>query len=89
MIGAETCKGCNRSKCFNLTVDGKAEHWPEPLPPQTFACKKQAHTMFGTIDLPWGACIPLDAPVNIRPDYPNWGPAIGNFSSLAACQAAC
>ena len=83
------CAKANRSKCFNLTVDGKAEHWPEPLPPQTFACKKQAHTMFGTIDLPWGVCIPLDAPVNIRPDYPNWGPAIGNFSSLVACQAAC
>jgi polygalacturonase len=83
------CHKANRSKCFNLTVDGKADHWPDPLPPQTFACKRTAKTMFGTVALPWPVCLPLDAPVNLRPDYPNYGPATGNYSSLAECKAAC
>ena len=83
------CAKANRSKCFNLTVDGKAEHWPEPLPPQTFACKRRANTMFGAVDLPWPVCLPQDAPVNLRPDYPNWGPASGTYSSLADCLAEC
>jgi hypothetical protein len=83
------CKDANRSKCFNLTVDGKATKWPELLPPQTFACKKTAKTMFGVVQLPWGVCLPLDAPVNMDSSYPNWGPATGNYASLADCQAAC
>ena len=88
------CAKANRSKCFNLVVQGHSSgcHPPDmtdPLPPQTFACKKTARTMFGVITLPWGVCIPLDAPVNLRPDYPNWGPATGNFTTLAACTAAC
>jgi hypothetical protein len=45
--------------------------------------------LFGDVEFPWGVCIPLDAPVNIRPDYPNWGPITGPFASLAACKAAC
>ena len=83
------CALANRSKCFNLTVDGKADHWPEALPLQTFACKRSAKTMFGEVQLPWPTCIPLDAPVNLRPDYPNWGPATGNYTSLESCKAAC
>ena len=83
-----SCAKANRSKCFNLTVDDKAT-LPEPLPPRTFACKRTAKTMFGEVQLPWPVCIPLDAPVNLRPDYPNWGPAVGNFSSLEECKASC
>ena len=82
------CGQCNRSKCFNLQVDGVAK-WPEQLQPQIFGCKKSAATMFGKVDLPWGVCIPLDAPVNLRPDYPNWGPVTGSFGSLVECQNAC
>ena len=33
-------------------------------------------------------CLPLDAPVNNDRDWPNWGPAEGDFASLAACKAA-
>lgn len=61
----------------------------DPLPPQTFGCKRTAATMFGKITLPWGVCIPLDAPVNLRSDYPNWGPTTGNFTTLASCSASC
>jgi hypothetical protein len=56
---------------------------------ETFGCKRTANTMFGTVDLPWPVCIPLNAPVNLRPDYPNYGPASGNYSSLVECKAAC
>ena len=82
------CAHANRSKCFSLTVDGEAA-WPEPLPPQTFACKRTARTMFGQVALPWPVCIPLDAPVNLVPSYPNWGPATGSFASLEECKAVC
>ena len=84
-----SCSKANRSKCFNLTVDGKATKWSDPPLPQTFGCKRTAKTMFGTVDLPWPVCIPLNAPVNLRPDYPNYGPAPGNYSSLVECKAAC
>ena len=89
------CNAANRSKCFNVTVVGGGAgcHTPagasDPLPPQQFGCKRSAKTMFGEVEFPWGVCIPLDAPVNIRPDYPNWGPITGPFASLAACKAAC
>jgi len=85
----DACKQANRSKCFNLTVDGKAHHWPDILPPQTFGCKRTAKTMFGTVDLPWPVCIPLDAPVNLRPDYPNYGPLTGSYTTLADCKEVC
>jgi len=84
----DSCTKANRSKCFNVTVDGKAI-WPDILPAQRFSCKQNARTMFGTVALPWPVCIPLDAPVNLRPDYPNYGVAIGNYSSLAECKARC
>jgi hypothetical protein len=90
------CSRANRSKCFDLRVLGAhgercVPPTPEaPLPQQFFACKTVARGLFGgEVRLPWGVCIPLDAPVNIRPDYPNWGPATGNYSSLAACQSEC
>ena len=86
--GFGACAHANRSRCFNLTVDGKAT-WPEPLPPQTFACKRTARTMFGEVALPWPVCIPLDAPVDLVPSYPNWGPATGSFASLGECKVAC
>eukprot|EP00658_Telonema_sp_P-2_P066400 TRINITY_DN55430_c0_g1_i1.p1 TRINITY_DN55430_c0_g1~~TRINITY_DN55430_c0_g1_i1.p1 ORF type:complete len:138 (+),score=21.09 TRINITY_DN55430_c0_g1_i1:55-468(+) len=84
----ESCLKANRSKCFNLTVDGEPI-WPEPLPSQRFGCKRVARTMWGTVDLPWGVCIPLDAPVNLREDYPNWGPTEGEHASLVECNADC
>lgn len=88
------CPAANRSKCFNLTVSGCARCVAppgnsDPLPPQRFACKHIAKTMFGEMALPWGVCFPLDAPINLRPDYPNWGPASGDYSTLAECKAAC
>ena len=90
------CAGANRSKCFNLTVSApqgnsncRSRPPSEPLPPQRYSCKRVAHTMFGVVDLPWPVCIPLDAPVNLRPDYPNWGPVTGNYSSIEACRASC
>ena len=87
------CASANRSQCFNLTVVGSGPHCRAPasedLPPQRYSCKRVAHTMFGVVDLPWPVCIPLDAPVNLRPDYPNWGPMAGNYTSIEACRAAC
>ena len=89
------CKAANRSKCFDLKVTNAAgakcpsQHMDTQLPPQNFGCKKGANTLFGHVDFPWGVCIPLDAPVNLRPDYPNWGPAEGTYATLEACQAAC
>jgi len=84
------CRSANRSRCYNLTVDGAAHGgWDEPLPPQVYGCKTRAKTLFGEVAFPWGACIPLDAPVNLRPRYPNWGETVGRFTSLEACKAAC
>mgnify|MGYP006145172211 CR=1 FL=1 len=84
------CKMVNRSKCFNLTVDG-APHggWSERLPPQTFACKTWARTMWGDVKLPWGVCLPMDAPVNLQPEYSNWGEATGRYTTLEACKREC
>jgi len=64
------CAKGNRSQCFG-TVFRDMEHMPrckpppatKPLPPQTFGCKRTANTLFGHITLPWGVCLPLDAPV--------------------------
>lgn len=82
------CAQANRSMCFNLTVEDQAPTRPLPLP-RFYACKTTAKTMFGQVKLPWGVCLPMDAPVNLRPNYPNYGVARGNFSSLAECRAAC
>ena len=85
------CARVNTSKCYSVSVDGRAvAPWGDPLPPQTFGCKTSATTQFGDVlRFPWGVCLPLDAPVNLRPDYPNWGATTGPFASLAACRAAC
>lgn len=98
-IAAHSCKlDCshvNGSHCYNTTVAGSVPSGcakPPPTPPapvQTFGCKREAHTMFGVVTLPWAVCIPLGAPVNNDPAYPNWGPVEGNFPSLSACHAAC
>jgi polygalacturonase len=86
------CSKCNRSTCFNISADTyKNSPWPDPLPsPRFYSCKTTANTMFdGTILLPWPVCVPLDAPVNIRPDYYNWGPTKGVFDSLSSCRQEC
>ena len=83
------CKSMNQSKCFNATVNGQTGAWPDALPPQTFACKTTAKTLFGDVTLPWGVCIPHNAPVNLRADYPNYGVATGAYSTLAECTKAC
>jgi hypothetical protein len=91
------CMKCNTSKCYNTVFIGerseKCHPSPPPprhhMPPQTFACKRTAKTLFGEITLPWGVCLPLDAPVNIDRNYPNWGAAKGSYASLTACKAAC
>ena len=93
----EGCRLANRSQCFNTSFAGgtpdKCTPPPAPgppLPPQRFACKRTAVTMWGeTLRLPWGVCLPRDAPVNNDPSYPNWGPATGDFADLAECKASC
>ena len=82
------CSQANRSKCFDLKVGNNPPTPALPLP-RFYACKTSAKTMFGQVKLPWGVCLPLDAPVNLRPNYPNYGIATGNFSSLEACLAEC
>ena len=76
------CNKCNTSKCYDTAFTGPPGgckgHPPPPppqqhLPPQTFACKRAAKTMFGEITLPWGVCLPRNAPVNLDQSYPNWG----------------
>lgn len=37
----------------------------------------------------WKVCIPLVAPVNIYVNYANWGPVVGNYSSLKSCLENC
>lgn len=83
------CSRANQSQCFNLTVDGRAAHWPAALPSQTFACKRHAATLFGPVTLPWPVCLPWDAPVNLWPHYHNYGAAEGNYSSLQECRSHC
>jgi polygalacturonase len=86
------CSKANQSKCFNVSSDdGQHSPWNETLPSSRYyTCKTTAKTMFyGTVQLPWPVCIPMDSPVNLRPDYPNWGPTTGAYSSLNACQAVC
>ena len=84
------CLGVNGSACYHLTVDGVPLFPRATKPPSTYACKRTANTEFdGVIQLPWPVCVPLDAPVNVYPDYPNWGPLTGHFATLAACQRAC
>jgi polygalacturonase len=90
--GLSDCSKANQSKCFNISSDdGQNSPWNESLPsPRYYTCKTAAKTLFyGTAQLPWPVCIPMDSPVNLRPDYPNWGPTTGVYSSLHACQADC
>jgi hypothetical protein len=90
--GFASCSSANQSKCFNLTSDSSTESpWSELLPSTRFyTCKTAANTMMEeVIQLPWPVCLPLDSPVNLWPDYPNWGPTRGNYSSLEACWEAC
>ena len=94
---ARACKSCNQSNCYNtqwgprrrMECPGNGPPPSPPLPPQTFVCKRTAKTLFGEITLPWGVCIPTNAPVNINPRYPNFGPTTGDFASLAACKSSC
>ena len=98
---AKACEHCNQSKCFNTVMVGPPAgegshcpkvHTPPPSPPlatQQFSCKRTAKTMFGVLTLPWGVCVPLDAPVNLDPNYPNYGPTTGTYKTLAACKSAC
>lgn len=80
------CQHANRSTCFNTTFGGHSPDRctppiPSPvLPAQHFTCK---------VTPAWPVCIPLDAPVNNDPSYPNWGPTRGNFASLSECQRVC
>ena len=87
----DNCVRANTSKCYNITIDGKSGKWKEKSPAQTFGCKRNANPMFGkvSIKLPWGVCIPFEAPVNLRPDYPNWGEISGKYNTLAECIRAC
>ncbi len=87
------CSKTNQSRCFNLTVSNSHDcvHSDKPvsLPPQSYTCKREAITMFNTVQLPWPVCIPLDAPVNLDPTYPNWGPTDGHYFSIEECRAVC
>eukprot|EP00038_Savillea_parva_P016137 m.16080 g.16080 ORF g.16080 m.16080 type:complete len:538 (+) comp3351_c0_seq1:221-1834(+) len=89
------CPHANQSQCFNLTVSDCGSHCnvpssaADPAPPSRYSCKRTAKTMFGLVNLPWPVCIPQNAPVNLRPDYPNWGPVTGDYATLDACKAAC
>lgn len=88
------CADMNRSQCFNLTVSGRPDCVPppsasDPPPRQTYGCKKSAMTLFGPVTFPWAVCVPLDAPVNMFPSFPNYGPTKGNFATLAECQTGC
>ena len=90
------CHQVNGSKCFGeMTFVGKSFQGSSctppgpPFPPRSFSCKKTAKTLFGEITLPWGVCIDSAAPVNLNPEYPNYGPTEGHFISLAACKASC
>jgi polygalacturonase len=80
------CAGVNGSACHNVRFSGavgsrcKCNHCAGALPPPRYACKPTAA---------WGVCLPLDAPVNNDPHYPNWGPTTGDFASLEACKAQC
>lgn len=82
------CAHLNRSTCFNMTFSGAMPRGCTPpargkptLRPQRYACKPT---------VAWGVCLPLDAPVNAYPAYPNWGPTTGRvFDSLGACKASC
>ncbi len=92
----EGCRLANRSQCFNTTFAGGtpdrcAPPAPgPPLPPQRFACKRTAVTRYGgVVTLPWGVCLPRDAPVNNDRAYPNWGPTTGDFADLAECKERC
>lgn len=90
-----SCGGVNGSVCHNTTFDGnllKRCHPASPAPalkPMSFTCKTVAHGQFGTVKLPWGVCIPLEAPVNNDPDYFNWGPTAGKYLTLEACLEQC
>lgn len=71
-----------------ITTSTSVPSQQPPIRPQhAYACKRIAHGMFGTITLPWPVCIPLDAPVNNDPNYPNWGPVTGHYASLEECMA--
>jgi len=90
------CSKVNGSACHRLSFSGaqaercKCDRCDDVVPQPRYSCKTTANTeLFGTIQLPWGVCIPSDSPVNINSEYPNWGPAEGDFESLADCQAVC
>ena len=90
----QECQKANQSKCFGVTVIDRGGNYdpicPETLPKGGYACKTAAYTRdYDHIQLAWPVCIPKLAPVNIRPDYYNWGPTYGSFKSLKECQRLC
>lgn len=90
--GFSACSQANQSKCYNISSNsGQSSPWSDVLPSSRhYTCKTFAHTMFeGTIQLPWPICLPMDSPVNLRPDFPNWGQPNGVFVSLEACRSVC
>jgi len=91
-----SCSMVNGSACHGMHFSGQqgdkchCDHCDAARASPRYTCKTTAKTQFGdTIMLPWGVCIPSDAPVNNDPNYPNWGPTKGDFSSLEACKAEC
>jgi hypothetical protein len=59
-----------------------------PMAAMRYGCKRSATDQFGvTFTLPWPVCIPLGAPVNVNKSWPNWGPVVGDYSSLTACKS--
>lgn len=91
-----SCSGVNGTKCHRMRFSGSqgdkctCADCDEAVSTPRYGCKTIAITEHdGTVQLPWGVCIPSDSPVNNRPDYPNWGPVTGNFATLDGCQAAC
>jgi len=91
-----SCSGVNGSACHRMRFSGtqgekcKCDSCDTFEPKPRYTCKTTANTQFaGTIQLPWGVCLPSDSPVNVNSDFPNWGPTDGDFETLEACQSVC
>jgi hypothetical protein len=90
-----SCGAVNGSKCHRMSLSGdlgdrcKCDACDSFGSNPRYSCKTRANSQFGVVTLPWGVCIPSDSPVNNDPDYPNWGPTYGDFTSLEECRVAC
>eukprot|EP00041_Stephanoeca_diplocostata_P037171 m.1392281 g.1392281 ORF g.1392281 m.1392281 type:complete len:469 (+) comp24991_c0_seq67:3258-4664(+) len=80
------CQNANQSTCFNVTFGGHHPTHCKPPSPSP-ALHEQKYTCKDTAA--WPVCLPLAAPVNNDPNYPNWGPTRGTFLSLSDCQRVC